>query len=583
MSGVSLTGTLVGRYRVDEHLGAGGMGEIYSAWDPILERQVALKVLPPHLTADPIRVERLKVEARAASSLNHPAIVTIYEIGEAPLESSGEVHHFIAMELIEGVTFDVWLASRPTLEAILSQMARIAEGVGKAHARGVIHRDLKPENVMITSDGFPKILDFGLAKLVEIQQRSPDEERSSSPRRALTQPAAILGTIGYMAPEQVEALPLDHRTDIFALGCILYESLAGAPPFTGATHSETLHAIVHSPPPSLQFDDAQLTARLQRILDRCLAKDREQRYDSARDLGLDLADVTAPQLAATRRTASRPRTPSRWRTAALIVTITLVVALTLYGSTVARIDQAAGSQIEQLQDSLVRERELRTSVTSALDESGRDIARKTAEIQRLQTERENGERLRGELEQSYRSLLVDLREHVKRNESERSLLRQRVAGAEMELEQYRVQLARISQVEQLEKVHRRLTSWTDAHIDGRRIVLTIPGTMFSTGSARIEPQVLPLLRELSAQLLTVPELKVTIEGHTDSRGLEKENLALSQRRAEGIREILLSSGVEPARLTAVGRGEQFPAYSNDTYQGRVRNRRVEVSLSLQGF
>ncbi|HEX7709054.1 MAG TPA: protein kinase [Thermoanaerobaculia bacterium] len=583
MADASLTGTLVGRYRVDARLGAGGMGEIYSAWDSVLERQIALKVLPPHLTADPTRVERLKVEARAASALNHPAIVTIYEIGEAALESTTEVHHFIAMELIDGVTLDAWLATRPALDAIISQLARLAEGIGKAHARGVIHRDLKPENVMITRDGFPKILDFGLAKLVEVQPRSSDEERNNTSRRALTQPAAILGTIGYMAPEQVEALPLDHRTDIFALGCILYESITGAPPFRGETSAETLHAIVHRQPDRIRLDNLQLAERLQRILDRCLAKDREERYDSARDLALDLFDATMRPLAAVTPASTARRLLSHGRRPAVAL-VAVLIALTLYGSGTAILERGnelrSQKQIARLEAEIERERESRMTAAAALDESEREVARKAAEIQRLETERENGDRLRGDLEQSYRSLLADLRDHVKRNESERSALRQRVTGAETELGRYREELARFNQVEQLERLQRELAPWTDARIDGRRVVLTIPGTLFDTGSARIEPQVLPLVRQLAAQLLAIPELKATIEGHTDSRGAEEQNLRLSQRRADGIRDLMISSGVESSRVTALGRGEQFPAWTNDSIAGRIRNRRVEISLAL---
>jgi serine/threonine protein kinase len=270
-------GTAVGRYEIQRLLGAGGMGEVYLARDTSLNRMVALKILPRALMLDPHRVERFANEARAASALNHPAIVTIYETGET------DGYHFIAMELIEGVTLDEMFRLEPPLQTLLAQLASVAEGLGKAHGRGIVHRDLKPDNIMITSDGHAKVLDFGIAKLVDL---AGDDIRSPSGRRTLT--GAILGTAGYMSPEQVEGIALDHRADIFSFGCILYEAIAGRSPFLGSTTAETLHSIVHRQPPPLALADRPLTAALQRVVDRCLAKDREQRYDSARDLSVDL-------------------------------------------------------------------------------------------------------------------------------------------------------------------------------------------------------------------------------------------------------------------------------------------------------
>src|SRR5207249_195684 len=215
------TGSRLGPYEVLGPLGAGGMGEVYRARDERLARSVALKVLPGEISADAGRLERFEKEARAASSLNHPSIVTIYDIGLA-----GSVS-YIAMELVEGRTLRELLASGPIpLRRLLLISAQIADGLAKAHSAGIVHRDLKPENVMVTRDGFVKVLDFGLAKLVPAGFESYDATDLKTVTRG-TEPGTVLGTVGYMSPEQASGHPVDFRSDQFSLGAILYEMAAG--------------------------------------------------------------------------------------------------------------------------------------------------------------------------------------------------------------------------------------------------------------------------------------------------------------------------------------------------------------------
>jgi len=236
------SGTLVGPYEVLGPLGAGGMGEVYRARDERLARSVALKVLPEDISADAGRLQRFEKEARAASSLNHPSIVTIYDIG-----SAGPIS-YIAMELVEGRTLRELLASGPVaLRRLLSIAAQIADGLAKAHAAGIVHRDLKPENVMVTRDGYIKILDFGLAKLVPAGFESSDATNLKTVTRG-TEPGTVLGTVGYMSPEQASGHPVDFRSDQFALGAILYEMAAGKRAFDRPTAVQTLSAVIQDEP-----------------------------------------------------------------------------------------------------------------------------------------------------------------------------------------------------------------------------------------------------------------------------------------------------------------------------------------------
>ena len=280
-----VAGTRLGPYEVLGPLGAGGMGEVYRARDERLARSVALKVLPGEISADAGRLERFEKEARAASSLNHPSIVTIYDIG-----LSGSVS-YIAMELVEGRTLRELLASGPiALRRLLFTSAQIADGLAKAHSAGIVHRDLKPENVMVTRDGFVKILDFGLAKLVTSGFESSDATNLKTVTRG-TEPGTVLGTVGYMSPEQASGHPVDFRSDQFSLGAILYEMAAGKRAFDRPTAVQTLSAVIQDDPEPVSAAAPRTPANLVWIIDRCLAKDPEDRYASTRDLARDLAGL----------------------------------------------------------------------------------------------------------------------------------------------------------------------------------------------------------------------------------------------------------------------------------------------------
>ncbi len=278
-----VAGTRLGPYKVLGPLGAGGMGEVYRASDERLARSVALKVLPGEISADKSRLERFEKEARAASSLNHPNIVTIYDIG------SSESLAYIAMELVEGRTLRELLGSGPiALRRFLSLAAQIADGLAKAHAAGIVHRDLKPENLMVTKDGFVKILDFGLAKLVPSGFESSEGSHLATVTRG-TEPGTVLGTVGYMSPEQASGHPVDFRSDQFSLGAILYEMASGKRAFDRATAVQTLSAVIQDEPEPLSAAAPKIPANLVWIVERCLAKDPEERYASTKDVARDLA------------------------------------------------------------------------------------------------------------------------------------------------------------------------------------------------------------------------------------------------------------------------------------------------------
>ncbi len=276
-------GTRLGPYEVVGPLGAGGMGEVYRARDERLSRSVALKVLPGEISADKSRLERFEKEARAASSLNHPNIVTIYDIG------SSDSLAYIAMELVEGRTLRELLVSGPiALRRLLSLSAQVADGLAKAHSAGIVHRDLKPENLMVTRDGFVKILDFGLAKLVPTGFEVSEGSDLATVTRG-TEPGTVLGTVGYMSPEQASGHPVDFRSDQFSLGAILYEMASGKRAFDRATAVQTLSAVIQDEPEPLSAAAPKTPANLIWIIERCLAKDPEDRYGSTKDLARDLA------------------------------------------------------------------------------------------------------------------------------------------------------------------------------------------------------------------------------------------------------------------------------------------------------
>jgi serine/threonine-protein kinase len=259
------------RYRVEARLGAGGMGEVYLAEDTRLGRKVALKILPAEVTRDEERVRRFEREARAASALNHPNILTIYEIGQA------EAGHFIATEFVEGSTLRDLSAGKIELKKLLDIGSQVAEALAEAHRAGIVHRDIKPENIMVRRDGYAKLLDFGLAKLTE-----------AKPAASLTASGALVGTIQYMSPEVAEGRSVDHRTDLFSLGSVLYEMATGKPAFTGESFLEVLRKISSQQPPPVREVNRLTPPELQRIIEKCLAKDPDERYQHADDLAVDL-------------------------------------------------------------------------------------------------------------------------------------------------------------------------------------------------------------------------------------------------------------------------------------------------------
>ena len=276
-------GTRLGPYEIVSPLGAGGMGEVYRARDERLGREVAIKVLPAELAANAERLRRFEKEARSASALSHPNIVTVFDIGDTDGVS------WIAMERVEGETLRRLLANGPLpLKRLLMIAAQIADGLAKAHSTGIVHRDLKPENVMVSRDGVVKILDFGLAKLVSPSGES--EERTQAPTvSAATEAGVILGTVGYMSPEQALGEVLDYRSDQFSFGAMVYEMAAGERAFVRRSAPETMAAIIRDEPEPLATAAPGSPIPLRWTVERCLAKDREERYASTRDLARDLA------------------------------------------------------------------------------------------------------------------------------------------------------------------------------------------------------------------------------------------------------------------------------------------------------
>jgi eukaryotic-like serine/threonine-protein kinase len=276
------TGTSLGRYEIRSHIGAGGMGEVYLAKDTTLDRVVALKILPPEIASDQQRMQRFVQEAKSASSLNHPNILTIFEIGET------DGSYFIATEFIDGVTLRQHMGRRRLkLSEALDIAAQIAAALAAAHAVGIIHRDIKPENIMLRQDGYAKLLDFGLAKPTERQASLVDTEAQTQ-MLVNTSPGMVMGTVSYMSPEQARGYALDGRTDIWSLGCVLYEMVAGRVPFSGETTSDVIVAVLDREPPPLPGGPHEVPLELQRILRKALRKDKEERYQTVKDLLVDL-------------------------------------------------------------------------------------------------------------------------------------------------------------------------------------------------------------------------------------------------------------------------------------------------------
>lgn len=317
-----LVGHTLGHFRILAHLDSGGMGDVYLAEDNRLRRKVALKLLPTPLTADGDRLRRFEQEAFAASALNHPNILTIYEIGE----TNGT--NFIATEFVEGETLRTRMTRTPIkISEVLNLAEQVASALAEAHEAGIIHRDIKPENIMVRRGGLVKVLDFGLAKLTR-QEGLGQEATRCAPVK--TRSGVLMGTVPYMSPEQALGRQVDHRSDLFSWGVLLYEMATGRPPFAGTNASETLDRILHAAPEAISHFNHEVPTELERIVSKCLEKERERRYSSARELLVDLKnpkrdlDVgVSAALAEGRDRGRRLLRPRSWLTISALVMLVI--------------------------------------------------------------------------------------------------------------------------------------------------------------------------------------------------------------------------------------------------------------------
>ena len=374
-------GTRLGAYEIVSLLGKGGMGEVYRARDPRLGRDVAIKVVLAAFAVDGERVHRFEQEARAAAALNHPNILAIYDIGQHdPSTRSGPPVLYIVSELLEGDTLRARLGTGmlPVRKG-LDYSVQIAHGLGAAHEKGIVHRDLKPENVFVTSDGRVKILDFGLAKLIEVE--SPAAGMSAlATVPPETQAGMVLGTIGYMSPEQARGLPADHRADIFAFGAVLYEMLSGRRAFERNTSTDTMIAIVRDEPADLSVADREISPALQRLVIRCLEKSPAARFQSASDMAFALEALSSSDTSRSSAVGvqlSEARSHVRWTHAipwALAVASMAVAVATV--STGSRRDVSADRSITRLELNLPPSVALYSTSGSpvAISPDGRSVA-----------------------------------------------------------------------------------------------------------------------------------------------------------------------------------------------------------------
>ena len=311
-------GTRIGSYEILAPLGAGGMGEVYRARDAKLDRDVAVKVLPAHLTADPDSLARFEREAKAVAALSHPNILSIFDFG-----THGGVSYAVT-ELLEGETLRGKLdGSTVTQRQAVDWCLQIAKGLSAAHGKGVVHRDLKPDNVFVSSDGHVKILDFGLAKRVD----AGENEQTSAPTGGHTEPGTVMGTMGYMSPEQVRGIPVDHRSDLFSFGAILYELLSGRKAFKRDTASDTIAAILKEEPPELVHSGRNIAPALDHIVRHCLEKDRENRFQSSKDIAFALSEASSPTtLSSGAHVFDAPAPKGRGKTIGIAVAALVLVA-----------------------------------------------------------------------------------------------------------------------------------------------------------------------------------------------------------------------------------------------------------------
>jgi len=309
------SGTRLGPYEILSPLGAGGMGEVYRARDRKLDRDVAVKVLPQSLSADADALARFEREAKSVAALSHPNILSIHDFG------THEGTAYAVMELLEGETLRGKLDSGPIAQKQAVDYAlQVARGLSAAHEKGIVHRDLKPENLFVSKDGHVKILDFGLAKKTEVA--GPEEQTSAPTGSGHTEPGTVMGTAGYMSPEQVRGLPVDHRSDIFSFGAVLYELLSGRKAFKRDTAIDTMTAIVRDDPPELSESGRNFPVALDRVVKHCLEKDRDNRFQSAKDVAFALSEASGPSPVPS---GPQPIAPAARRIRTLLVAAVLVL------------------------------------------------------------------------------------------------------------------------------------------------------------------------------------------------------------------------------------------------------------------
>ncbi len=317
----AMVGELIGHYRIESLIGVGGMGEVYLARDERLGRKVALKFLPERLTADKMQLNRFKSEARAASALNHPNILTVYEIG-----SEGN-RHFIATEFIEGVTLRASLArGRMDPGDTLEIAVQVASALAAAHKAGVVHRDIKPENIMLRPDGYVKVLDFGIAKLTEQQPASGKRELQTTTLQ--THPGLVMGTARYMSPEQTRGQSAEARSDIWSLGVVIYEMVGGVPPFAGETPSDCIASVLKAEPPPLASLTSGAPIELQLIVQKALRKNRNERYQTIAEMLADLRSVRGKL----KREAPAPKIKAAWVWTVAVLGVAIVSIAVLFSA-----------------------------------------------------------------------------------------------------------------------------------------------------------------------------------------------------------------------------------------------------------